>query len=164
MTRTFTKQGKRPTRNTNIEILRFLLIMGVCFWHIIVHGYNFKEIGTTEFSFNGSMLTMSFLSALFSPAVYCFMFISGWYGIKFSVRKFCFFAFLGVTIAILSLISKYIAGYSINFQTITSNIFPIACHKWWFLTGYTMVYLIALLLTLGLKKWTKRLLNKLFGL
>lgn len=32
-------------RNTNIEILRCILIMAVCFWHVIIHGFKFMTDG-----------------------------------------------------------------------------------------------------------------------
>ena len=32
-------------RNTNIEVLRLVLMMAIFCWHILVHGYGFKNIG-----------------------------------------------------------------------------------------------------------------------
>lgn len=31
-------------RNTNIEILRLLCMVAIFGWHILVHGYGFKDI------------------------------------------------------------------------------------------------------------------------
>lgn len=35
-------------RNTNIEILRLLLIVGICLWHILVHDFGLKAIGQEQ--------------------------------------------------------------------------------------------------------------------
>ena len=31
-------------RNTNIEVLRLVLMLAILCWHILVHGYGFKDI------------------------------------------------------------------------------------------------------------------------
>lgn len=33
------------TRNSNIELFRFILMIGICIWHMFVHGFNIKYIG-----------------------------------------------------------------------------------------------------------------------
>ncbi len=139
-------------RNTNIEILRFFLMAAICFWHVIVHGYNFKEIGTPNFIFTGNMGLMTFFGTLFSPAVFCFMFISGWYGVRFSIKKYFYLAFLGVACLFLSYVVRYIIGDEIKPFEVISHIFPISCHKWWFLTCYVMVYLVAPFIDCGFEK------------
>ena len=35
----------KKVRNTNIEVLRLVLMMVIFCWHILVHGYGFKNIG-----------------------------------------------------------------------------------------------------------------------
>ena len=38
----------KKDRESNIELLRILLLLIICFWHVIVHGYKFafmKEAG-----------------------------------------------------------------------------------------------------------------------
>lgn len=79
---TITKQ-----RNTNIEILRFILMCFIFFWHILVHGYNLKQLGGDEVTVQHSFFLYGFLLTLFVPATYCFVFISGYYGITFKLKK-----------------------------------------------------------------------------
>ena len=43
---------------------------------VIIHGYDFKSIGSPKFDINMNMGIITFFCTLFSPAVYCFMFIS----------------------------------------------------------------------------------------
>ena len=68
---TITKQ-----RNTNIEILRFILMCFIFFWHILVHGYNLKQLGGDEVTVQHSFFLYGFLLTLFVPATYCFVFIA----------------------------------------------------------------------------------------
>ena len=35
----------KKVRNTNIEVLRLVMMMVIFCWHILVHGYGFKNIG-----------------------------------------------------------------------------------------------------------------------
>ena len=40
------------SRNSNIELLRLVLMMAIFAWHIIVHGYDFKSIGGGRLCFS----------------------------------------------------------------------------------------------------------------
>lgn len=73
-------------RNTNIEVLRLVLMLAILCWHILVHGYGF---GGGKMECLSDEVGITFAS-LFAPATYCFMFISGYYGLKFSVKKMYF--------------------------------------------------------------------------
>ena len=35
-------------RNSNIELFRFILMNGICLWHMLVHGMNIKNIINIE--------------------------------------------------------------------------------------------------------------------
>lgn len=157
-----TESIQKKIRNSNIEILRFLLMTFICFWHVIVHGYNFKAIGTTEFSEELNMGLVTFFCTLFSPAVYCFMFISGWFGINFSTRKYINLAFLGICCYIVSFFIRYISGLPIKISTVATHLFPISCNNWWFLTNYVYVYLMAPFIESGLKTMNKKTVKQIF--
>lgn len=58
-------------RETNIEIYRVLLILGICF----LHGFS-----------QGAYVYVK-TSRIFSLCLAGFVFISGWYGIRFSWKK-----------------------------------------------------------------------------
>lgn len=141
----------RQTRNTNIEILRFILISFICFWHIIIHGYNFKHIGQEPLLYHPDISLTTFLLALFSPAVFCFMFISGWYGIAFSKKKLSVFVFSGICCYFCSWFIRYIWTGDIILRALLTHLLPIASGRWWFLTGYIQVFLIAPFIEAGIK-------------
>ena len=67
---TITKQ-----RNTNIEILRFILMCFIFFWHILVHGYNLKQLGGDEVTVQHSFFLYGFLlTLLFQQHIVLFLF------------------------------------------------------------------------------------------
>lgn len=77
---------QKKTRNTNVEVLRMLIMFGILLWHVTVHGYglaHMEEYGmlTIEHDFMNSLSV-----AMFAPCVDLFVLISGYYGIKFSFK------------------------------------------------------------------------------
>lgn len=140
-------------RNSNIELLRFILMAAICFWHVIIHGYGYMKSDT-----NSNLLLVTFCCALFSPAVYCFMFISGWYGIKFSLKKFVQLVITACTCFWLSIIIRYFWG-GVELKLIVEHIFPISSNFWWFLTCYVMVFLIAPFINLGFEQLESKMIK-----
>lgn len=67
-----------------MEVLRLVLMLAIFAWHILVHGYGFKDVAQSGMALTGNGACI-ILAPLFAPATYCFMFISGYYGMKFSV-------------------------------------------------------------------------------
>ena len=59
------------TREASIELLRVLLMFGICFLHSVSAG----------------PLNRAWVANVFMPCVGGFAFISGWFGIRFSARK-----------------------------------------------------------------------------
>lgn len=84
---TIVKVSSRSGRNSNIEILRFLLLCSIFIWHLIVHGLDFKNVGIKPYPYNIHLTILA--TAFLSPAVNCFMFISGWFGMKLRWKKVC---------------------------------------------------------------------------
>lgn len=153
---------KKGIRNSNIEILRFILMLFICFWHIIMHGLDFKSIGIDNYLLEADRGLVTFFCALFSPAVYCFMFISGWYGINYSKKKYIHFAYIGFSCFIISIIIRFFIGETVTLTSIITHLFPIACNNWWFLTSYIMVFLVAPFIDCGLKMIDPKTVKQIF--
>lgn len=100
-------------RNTNIEILRILLMLMVCFLHLAVHGYGYFSHNTHPLNnVSDHSFLLSLLVSLTIPAVNTYVLISGYFGIKFkwnSVFAFAFQAlfFSFITYFITSIYSDY---------------------------------------------------------
>lgn len=152
-------------RNSNIEILRFILMAFILIWHILVHGYNLKEIGYLKISEENIILKI-FLLVIASPAVNCFMFMSGFFGIKFSSKRLMNFILMGYFCFIL--INLYLYYNNLfSFNKFAKNIFPFASGYWWFFTLYLIIFILSPIFDTYFKYTHQkkiRLLLILFGL
>ena len=88
------------------------------------------------------MATMLFLCSLLTPATYCFVFISGYYGIKFSFSK------LLNLLLWLILVAGLCGGYyywrgDASWYTIYSSFLPLVHDRWWFITAFVTLYLVS---------------------
>ena len=44
-------------RNSNVEVLRLVLMLAIFAWHILVHGYGFKDVAQSGMALTGKRLT-----------------------------------------------------------------------------------------------------------
>lgn len=144
-------------RNTNIELLRAVLMVFICFWHVIIHGYNFLHIGECCFFSQGETLFLTFFCTLFLPSVYCFILISGYYGINFSLRKSLYLIVLGISCSLLSYGYRRFIGEELGIRDFLMSLFPISCRKWWFFTAYMMLFVSSPFVNKGLECLSSKL-------
>lgn len=142
-------------RNSKVEYFRFVLMIAIFFWHIIIHG---KHLSDLQYGQNAGSIASLICLALFVPAVNCFVFLSGFYGINFSVKKiarFSFIAFSSLWIAFF--LSKILQlDNSISIRYIIFHLFPISTKAWWFLTDYICIVLITPFLNVGIASLSKK--------
>lgn len=87
---------------------------------------------------------MLFFCTLFVPATYCFVFISGYYGIKFSLEKllnilsWCLLVSVGVVCFRL-----FFWHEQIGMKELYRSLFPITTNKWWFMSAFVLLYLLS---------------------
>lgn len=142
-------------RNTKIELLRFLLITGICFWHVVIHGLHFRE-GVCP------PLWGTILSCLCSPCVYCFMFISGYYGIHLRIKKTANLLFIAFFCLLVGSFFRYILFGEFLIGDFAKHLLPISTNKWWFMTNYFIIYLISPFLNNGINNVDKKTLSIIF--
>lgn len=153
----FTKKMEKKIRNSNIEVLRFLLMTFILIWHIIVHGYNFQAIGFEGFTYKANVPLSLFFASLTLPATYCFVFISGYFGITLRLNKlielalWCIFVSVGVTF-----IKKFLLHDEISMRELWEAFFPITANKWWFMTAYVQLFVLSPFLNYGMEKLCQR--------
>lgn len=138
-------------RNSNIELLRFILMFAICLWHLFVHGFGIKDIGNSTRINYQYLITCSILV----PTVNCFMLISGYYGIKFNIKKMLNLIIQASFYFWLCTIFVFIIQKNINPQRFF-HIFPIATKTWWFLTEYFTIFMITPIINKGLSSLTKQ--------
>lgn len=137
-------------RNTSIEILRIVLMIAIFIWHILVHGYMLKDIGSENIVASNTQLV---LLALLAPATYCFMFISGYYGISYSHKRFAYIVFLCYFAVFISFTIRYFAGIP---TSILSSFFPLTREPWWFIHIYLIIMVLSPIINRGIELLTKK--------
>lgn len=141
-------QTNNNTRYSNIELLRFVLMLAIYIWHLVVHGLNYKMIGREPY---GNNLELTFIiCALLCPAVNTFMFISGWFGIRFKTKKLIMLGLLAFLCSVLTYAVSVQMGL-VRFEPLAMirHFIPISTSLWWFMTSYIMVYLFSPLINAG---------------
>ena len=94
----------KNARNSNVELLRYLMMAGICMWHVLVHGLNYKNMGAV-----GSPIELPIIDALLLvllvAATNTFMLTSGYYSITLTKKKFIaivspvyFYFFVGIIV------------------------------------------------------------------
>lgn len=145
-------------RNTNIEILRLLCMVAIFGWHILIHGYGLKNIEHMAVC-GGDMFTFCALSSLFAPATYCFMFISGYYGLNFRVKKVVNLEMWLIITCFLVCLLKILMGFHLGIREVITSLIPISSFKWWFMTYYILVMFISPIINKGFESESKKMVS-----
>lgn len=125
-------------------MLRFILMAAILLWHVFVHGYNFKSLGTDGIVYPVNMPISLFLSALLSPATYCFVFISGFFGIHFKVRKLAQLLIWCIFVSVIQTgIQMFYFGEHVGAKDLLRAVYPITSQRWWFMTAFVQLYVLS---------------------
>ena len=151
-------------RNSNIELLRLALIVAVCIWHLFVKGYGVRSLGRQPYQHEDWLWLDLLVCAVCCPAVYCFMFISGYYGIKASMKKLLSFACIGFLSLLVGTLLGWYFFNEFNAGDFAHHVFTISSNQWWFFTDYVFVFLLAPLVNYGIKNLEKSQLVRILML
>ena len=96
------------------------------------------------------------LTSLFAPATYCFMFISGFFGMQFSFKKLLMMESWLIVCSLLTFFlgSFLFGGFSII--DLIKDFFPISTRRWWFMTYYMLIFIMTPLLNKGIEILDKK--------
>ncbi len=134
----------KTKRNTNIELLRFVLMIAICIWHTMVHGFDYKNMSTM----NTPQIQHLIMMVICVPAVDTFMFISGYYGIRFSYDKLLKLIIQALLIANIIILVRLPFGGSLSFY---DQLLPISSGiTWWFLSAYAVIMILSPILNAGI--------------
>ncbi len=138
--------SKVRERDSGMELLRIVAMSMILCGHFVHHG-----LGIFDKTIYG--LTTPF----FISGINLFFFISGWYGIRFSVRSF---VRMIVTVCLFSLISVGLLatqGVYVTFPEICEHVFwPISKSGYWFVAVYMLLFIVSPVLNRGLDPMTRR--------
>lgn len=152
---------ENKTRNSNIELLRIVLMTCILCWHVLVHGYGFANIGNEGFHYRLNVPLTLVLSCLLVPATYTFVFISGYFGLHFHWRKFVELILGCIVVSVCGSIFLYSQGRNdiIDLWRSFFPIYPQGC--WWFMTVYIWLYMLSPLIDEGISLLDQRKLRNL---
>lgn len=113
-------------RNDSIEVFRALLMFGICFLHAVSQGDFYCHA----------------LVRILCPAVCGFVFISGWFGVRFSIGKILRLYAMGAYAALVaSLVPQFQAGAFAPYEYLLTAL--DLWREYWFLHGYVVLMCFA---------------------
>lgn len=140
-----TEDKKELRRDLYADVFRCILMIMIVAHHNIVHGLKLTDLRSgaapNGYCTSGILLLNCFLVV----AVNCFFWISGFYRIKFSLRKIvklfleCCFYILAINICFF--IYNGNLSYAAVLNLLKAGIYPL--HTYWFMTAYLAVCILA---------------------
>ena len=122
-------------RNSSLELLRILSILGILYMHMLAEFGSKMQTGT--------QLLRVCSDSLFNAGVTCFVLISGYFGIKRNIKKLIYLDLMVIFYDIIGLVLYAMYGQSLGAKNILSAIFPIISGRYWFLSCYFFLALLA---------------------
>lgn len=112
--------------------------------HIIVHGMQSNDL-----SKNILFITLNVFTVI---AVNCFVFISGYYGIKFKIKTLISFIAQAIfySVATYLIYHVFISAETYSTAELLHSFFPITYGKWWFLNAFLAVYILSPFINKGI--------------
>ena len=146
-------------RQSNIELLRIVLMCMIVLGHLVIHGYPSSDFLIDQ-SGSNSNLWKIFAYVLCSGAVDCFVFISGYYGIRTCGKSVFSYVFTIVYYAIIT----YVVYHFYVLQQGLDSLFTwdVFCQivnvggRWWFVFAYMGVMLLAPFINAGFEKLDRK--------
>lgn len=143
-------------RNSNIEILRILLMLLIIMHHCIINGYGLQDqLKTGSSTSVGYSCFLIFLNAFAVIGVNVFFIISGYFSIKFSLKKLIRLVIdLYLYADILILISVLTGMEKMSLSVVKNLLLPF--YKYWFIWVYLLLMIISPILNAGIEALKKR--------
>lgn len=142
----------KTKRLLSIELLRILLMILIILHHFILHGTGLIIAYAEQVNYSSTLNSKIILLSLTSMAPNCFVFISGFFGIKFDYKRMVrmFILASAYSLGILFII-KLLNIIPLSKYDYIRAILPIPTDIWWFLGVYVLLYLMAPMLNRVIK-------------
>lgn len=132
---------EQSKRNSNFELLRILSMFMIVFIHANMYLSSFCE-GKIWFFFNG------LINGICNIGVTCFVLISGYFGLKFSIKKLLKMEAMMIAFSLMEMVILYVLmpqtmqGAALLEQLIKSC-FPVITRKYWFYSCYICMFVLS---------------------
>lgn len=141
--------GKESNRNSVIELIRIISVIGIVGLHIF--GQIKSQLSMTN------IFVEIFYCDIFAMAVPMFLLISGYYSVSFSVKKITSLHLMVWTYSILDLIIRFSVGDALGAKDIVRGVFPIISYRFWYFSCYFLLMIFAPIINSILDNISKRL-------
>ncbi len=136
-------------RNSAIELLRLICIFGILMMHV------FGDLQTPLSTFNTAAHVL--VNSLFNTGVTCFILISGYFGIRFSVEKLVRLDLMIIFFSVTGTLAT--EGFAV--KALMKAVLPVLTRQYWFITCYFALCILAPFLNRAVEKMTKEWFGKL---
>ncbi len=146
----------KAVRESNIELLRIVLMFMIIGYHLIVHGAKIR--GSHGYDLEGEEFVIHYilLKSFLVIAVNCFVFISGFYRITFKVKTLLTLFFQATFFSLLIVFAiDFLSLEPIGLRNYVGALLPVFTSTWWFITAYVGLYLISPLLNSAVDSFNK---------
>lgn len=142
------------TRSSNIELLRLILMLMIVMLHV------FRLELHNNINNTGLYISELLLTSLFFVGVNCFVFISGYFGVRFKSKTIISLGIQALFYSVGILTIAILLGYKPEIRDYVEAVFPISSSltygTWWFLTAYIALLFIAPLLNHSIEYFNKK--------
>lgn len=151
-------KGKNDMRDSNYELLRILCIIGI----VTMHTFGLFYGQCTDIN----LIYGVFINSLFNACVTLFILISGFFGIRGTLRKVIQMEITVLTYSILSFIVNLILSpeyWDIKevLKEAIKSCFPISSNRYWFMTAYMLLLIFSNYINSSVEKLEKQHFQRL---
>lgn len=148
---TYRVSGKKPFRSSNIEFLRIVAMSMILIGHILTHGL----AGIVSWQYYVPITTFC------ACGVNLFFMISGYFGIKLSIKSLFKFICTILFFEIINIILILLAGSHLSTADVLNIIlFPVSKSPYWFLQVYLLIMVCAPVINMGLDNMSPKMMRR----
>ncbi len=149
----------KSVRNSNHELLRLVSMYMIVFIHANMYLSNFYQ-GKLWGFFNGTV------NGICNIGVTCFILISGYYGIRFDLKKFIKMELMMITFSALELVLLFVSSPeslqgAALLEQLVKTCFPFVTRKYWFYSCYICLFFLSGYINSFVEKLDKKELEHL---
>jgi surface polysaccharide O-acyltransferase-like enzyme len=147
---------EKVQRDSNIELLRIVLMFMIIVHHLVTRGLKLRELGSGVYTPMSSTTFQILLNSFLIVAVNTYVFISGYFEIKFKLRVLISFIVQCLFYSILLYLLFVWLGLNTWSLKGIAMTFYFLYKGWWFVPIYLTLYALSPMLNKGLAAMNKR--------
>ena len=139
----------------SIEYLRVFFMFCVCLLHYLLYGLGYDPMDTSapHYAQNATLMSLA------QFGVTGFMFISGYFGMRFKgERLFRLWTECVFYSIVLCIVAVFFLGNHSIVSIVFSCFFPVSLGHWWFIRCYLLLYILSPLINRGIEQVPKKTL------